>query len=468
MSRPYRIGFWLACALFSALIVAAACGDLWLDEIWSLRFARSANRAADIFLCFRHDNNHPLNTLFLYGLRNGRSFLVFRFFSVLSGIGSLLLMGHLARRAWGRREALFAVVLAGLSFPLLLYFSEARGYAPAIFFALLSFAALRANLENFRVWRMLLFWAASAAGILSHLTFAIAETSLLVLHLAHAIRAKGPVFRRLLAFLLHQAPPALFLAGWQAVFARHLTIGGGPVYAKMDVVTQAAMLALGFPDAPFFRWLALAAALAIIGLGTARLLRQGDLLGIFFPCVLLTASFAFFAVSRPVYLYFRYFLVCLPFFYLLLAFVIGRLWNSGRRRDRILLAGAVALMLAGQIPRIAALIKLGRGGYSRALAYFSEKSPESVIAVGSDHDFRNGMLIEFYAPLAAKDKTIRYVPNGQWDRTPPDWLITHSQELTANPSPEIYSSRIGRYRFVEEFRSAGISGWNWFLYRREQ
>ena len=50
------------------LIVAAARGDLWLDEIWSLLFVRASRSVTDLFARFRHDNNHLLNTLFLYYL----------------------------------------------------------------------------------------------------------------------------------------------------------------------------------------------------------------------------------------------------------------------------------------------------------------------------------------------------------------------------------------------------------------
>ncbi len=38
-----------ACALISMmLIIGAASGDLWLDEIWSLNFTKNINSALDI------------------------------------------------------------------------------------------------------------------------------------------------------------------------------------------------------------------------------------------------------------------------------------------------------------------------------------------------------------------------------------------------------------------------------------
>src|SRR5262245_13235367 len=55
-----------------ALIVAAAVGDLWLDEIWSIRIAQAVSIPTEIVTRFHHDNNHVLNTLFLWlvGVQN--------------------------------------------------------------------------------------------------------------------------------------------------------------------------------------------------------------------------------------------------------------------------------------------------------------------------------------------------------------------------------------------------------------
>ena len=126
------------------------------------------------------------------------------------------------------------------------------------------------------------------------------------------------------------------------------------------------------------------------------------------------------------------------------------------------------LLIAGQALRIDPLLKLGRGGYSRALAYISKNSSSVITYVGSDQDFRNGMLVEFYAPLAAKDKIIQYVERSKWSQTRPDWMLTHSQNLSLQAPQDIVASEIGFYRLVEEYRFAGVSGWNWFLYRRQE
>ncbi len=119
-SRPMRGACWLAFLLSSGLIVVAARGDLWLDELMSLSFARNAHSIADIFVRFPYDNNHPLNTLFLYFAGVRQALFIYRSLAVLSGIGSVFLVGHIAGRHWGSREALASIVLTGTSYPLLL------------------------------------------------------------------------------------------------------------------------------------------------------------------------------------------------------------------------------------------------------------------------------------------------------------------------------------------------------------
>ncbi|HEY1302347.1 MAG TPA: hypothetical protein VGF24_02280, partial [Vicinamibacterales bacterium] len=65
--RPRRT--ILFCGLLTAAIglrVIAARGDLWLDELWSLSFARQLDSPLQIWTSIHHDNNHPLNTLYLF------------------------------------------------------------------------------------------------------------------------------------------------------------------------------------------------------------------------------------------------------------------------------------------------------------------------------------------------------------------------------------------------------------------
>jgi hypothetical protein len=454
-------------AVFSTLIVLSARGDLWLDEIWSLDFARASHSVADLFLRFRHDNNHPLNTLFMYAVRVNPVFLVDRILAILSGIGTLILIGETTRRDWGAWESVLSVILVGTSFPLLLYFSEARGYAPAVFFAVLAYVALLRNFSTPRMSRLVLFWLASALGVLSHSTFVIPTIALCVLHAGSVFQSARTTGGKLGQFLLHQVPALAFPVGWYFLFVRHMEIGGGPLERRSEVITGAAAYLLGLPARSPWSFLALGLVVLIIILGSRRLRLDGRTEWIFFPAMLLLAPALVLAVVRPKYLYFRYFILCFPFFYMLLAYMLGRVHAAWPRSARWLPILAVLVLLAGQSTRIYPLLRVGRGQYAAAWARIAKDSPGQDVYVGSDHDFRNRMVLRFYAARETLGKLLYYVPQSEWTRHPPQWvLVTEGQEFS-EPPLEIPFKDVGSYRFVARYQAAPVSGWGWFLYRRE-
>lgn len=104
--------------LFTALILAAARGDLWLDEIWSCFNAWNAGSFGGVFST-HHDNNHVLNSLYVLCIGEARPLYLYRGLAILSGVGSLGLLGIIAWRQWGRRESIMAVLLGGCSYPIL-------------------------------------------------------------------------------------------------------------------------------------------------------------------------------------------------------------------------------------------------------------------------------------------------------------------------------------------------------------
>jgi hypothetical protein len=470
-SRPgtaalLRPATWLSLLLGAALIVLAARGDLWLDELWSLSFARKAQAAQDIFLRIHHDNNHPLNTLFLYVTGDGASPLWYRLLSVASGLASLYLAGFIARREWGEAEALGSVLLVGTCYPLLLYFSEARGYAPVMFFALASYAVLRENLREFRAWRVLLFWACSLLGVLSHGTFVMVTIALLAGSLVHELSSDLPLQGRATRFLAHHLPVLIFFAWWYLFFLKGMTIGRGPVYGTWNVLGQAAAYLLGVPDTPVFRPVALAGYLGLTLWGIGSLPKGDAPQKAFFATVLVLAPALMLLITRPTYLYFRYFIVCFPFFLLLASRKICSLGQSSAGW-RWLVFGVLALLAAGQLQRDYLLVKLGRGDYTAAFRYISEHSAPGEVRIGTDHDFRNRMLFEFYAPRAPRGSDLRYVEQSRWLGLTPDWILTSSADLDHQVKQELQVNGVGTYRLTESYPFSGVSGWNWYLFRRE-
>src|SRR5205823_152187 len=86
------------------------------------------------------------------------------------GVGSAALAGQILSRR-GRPHAIAAMILVSVSYPLIVYSSEARGYAPMVFFVLMAVSAHERVLRS-RTWPALIaFWTAAILGMLSHLTF---------------------------------------------------------------------------------------------------------------------------------------------------------------------------------------------------------------------------------------------------------------------------------------------------------
>ena len=462
--------FWMPAialyALFSILIVLSARGDLWLDEIWSIDFARSANSLRDLFVRFRHDNNHPLNTIFQYMVRQQSTCLVDRLLSVISGVGTLIVCGEWTRRVWGRRESVLSILLIGASFPLLLYFSEARGYAPAIFFSVLAFVLLERNLSSFSVGRLSLFLMASALGVLSQSTFVITTIALCIMHAVIVFKGQ-PASRRLTRFLIHQVPALLFPAIWYFVFVRHMEIGGGPVEGKLNVIGQAASYLLGLPVAAPGSWIALGGAMLLMFWGTRRLKKDGRPEWIFFPVMLVLAPALVLILARPKYLYFRYFILCFPLFYMLIAYALGRATLTWHRSMRWMPWLVVLALMIGQSTRIQALVREGRGHYAAAWARIAKDSPSSDVYVGSDHDFRNRMVLRFYAARSSAGKFLYYTSQTDWKRRPPEWILVTQGVEFVDPPDEIPFTDVGRYRYVARYDAGPVSGWGWFLYRKQ-
>lgn len=84
-------------------------------QIWSLHFAGMASAPLDI-AHFHHDNNHVLNTVYLFLVRTQPLLYVDSLLAVVCGVLSVLVAGWIVRE-WGRIEALSAMLLTGIAYP---------------------------------------------------------------------------------------------------------------------------------------------------------------------------------------------------------------------------------------------------------------------------------------------------------------------------------------------------------------
>jgi hypothetical protein len=85
------------CLIAAAVLrIFAAFNDFWLDEIWSLQFAREVDSAWDIIAETPHDNNHILNTLYLYSIGYQHNWVWYRLLAVAAGTASVALIAYIS------------------------------------------------------------------------------------------------------------------------------------------------------------------------------------------------------------------------------------------------------------------------------------------------------------------------------------------------------------------------------------
>ena len=452
----------------TALRAIAAHSTPWLDEIWSWRFARDN----DVFL--EHDNNHILNTLWLWFLGDTTSAPVWRLPAVMFGGASIAMVFTLVRRL-GRPHALFAAALVACSYPFVVYQSEARGYSLMILCVLLAlevqmrlidarnakpnvtdrirdheiFRAFCKNVRN-RVDRLRGAMAfACAVGVLSHASFAGFYAILIAFAVIRAFVTRGNVR----GAIADHALSTSILITWYAGFYRLIEIGGGPASNPWATLAESIGVSTLGLQAPVSLIAGLALAAAIVGLAifairgeqeekwhgrlahaqppqrenassavSDSVLRMGET-----PMPLssnrsnLVSALGAVALIYPIaiaatgdtLIFVRYFLPGMLALTLLAGALLGELWQRGR--FRFAAAATLALAMVAQIRPMVPLLEDGRDGHADAIALMA-KTPGVTLA--SENDFQLRMILDYYtaAGVISGEKIVK--PGDQ-----PEWLV---------------------------------------------
>ena len=459
---------WLAglCVLFVAARVWGLFTDFWLDEIWALDVVGRIASPLDVFTRVHFDTNHWLYSLLLFGIGPREGWIAYRLPALAAGVASLPLVFAIARRE-GELAGGIGLLLAGSSFLLIEYSSEARGYALAVFFALGAFHALRRFFESGRASWCVAFNVCCALGLLSHLTFLFPYAGFLAWSIAEGLtRPFRPVAACRRIASCHAVPVLLYLALY-LVDIRHIQHGGGPETSLAAVIGRLSALTLGLPDAPLLPQVAIALCAGIAAIGAWQLWKSGSREWVFYAVTLLVSPACIVMARAQDFPYWteRHFLVCVPFLLLLLTVVLARVADSGRV-GRAAAFSLLALYLAGNSVRTLEFLRFGRGHYRDAVEYIFAHSSASDVSVGSDHDFRNGMLLTYYGRYAPPGRRLVYFSGDGWPREGPQWLIIHSTDESHVASPQhIVDGRI-KYVLSKQFPFSGVSGWHWDLYLR--
>ena len=464
-NRWLGVGLFLSAGAFALLLITAARGDLWFDELWSLSAALGAPDAWSIF-GMRHDNNHLLNTLWLRMCGDQHDFRIYRGLSILCGALALPLISWIAFRKWGTRAAILALWFFGLSYPIVLLASEARGYAGAVLCGLAVYGLLQSCGGRLTVGRVALFPLITAAGLGFHGTFAFMIPALGIANVVSSSRGGcfGP--KRLSQSAQLFALPLLVTAVWYFSFWRLIEIGGGPKAHLLDVVGEAASFALGLPVSPVWGLVSLGIVIVLCGFGAWLFRGSPEADDVFFPLLIIAIPAGILLIQQPEYLHFRYFIVCVPFLYLLIAGLVECGWKAGPVWLRVVIGIALLGTASLQVARIANLVDVHRGTYRAALADIWQASGNGTITVASDYDQNSDIMVAFYSPAPRPDKKLQYVRGNENLVRDTDWFLFQTQDNRQVMEPRILAPSGSTYLLYRDYPFEGVSGWRWILYRR--
>jgi len=432
-----------------------ALNDLWLDELISIHNAKTLQNIWQVFTGIHADNNHYLNTVWLYLVGDGDSALRYRMLSLAFGVASIpAAFWAVAKRS--RTVQIVFTCLVAFSYPLVHFSSEARGYSGAILAGLLAFGALEGwqSEEQAQGRWVALFGVAVCLGILFHLTFIFVWTALAAWSLAAVSPLTWLAFRRWTA--LHAAPALLFIVlGWADL--RHLSTLGGPRYGRAYVVARLAALSLGWPLRDGWSVGILAAPLAALGSWTLlRMRRLGDRSWIFFAVLLILPVFFLLAV-HPEVTFPRYFMVIVPFAYLLLAL-------AGSNLRPMIWSVLLAIFVAGNLYLYASFLRVGRGDFSSALSTIVRRTQPKTIVIASDNDYRSGIELEYYQRQLPPGRELVFVQHEQLRQATPEWVVLHREALDpATPTTLVQGDK--QWEKIASFPCSELSGQVWVLYQ---
>lgn len=459
------------CVLIAAaailIRVLAAFNDLWMDEIWSIELVRELHSALGVFTQTHHDNNHYLNSLFIYFCGQRGNWPGYRILSEIAGVGTIVLAWFIGARR-GKPTAFFSMFLVSFSYVLILYSSETRGYALLVFFCFACLLILQNFLAKPRWQLAALFSLSAVLGLTSHLTFFIFLCASLVWFCVHLFQRNCSIARTAQWAFACYALPLLYLVTLYFVDLRYLQIGGGTPIRILDGYRATLAWAFGGPNASPWQWLTV--TLSVLGLvaGLLLLMRAHSDEWILFLSAIVVMPLAMALIDRGTLHYVRYFIIALAFLLLLLATVLGRLFESGRL-GKIACAFLCLMFVALNGRNVESLLKFGRGHITEAVNFMvqSTKGP-SPFTFGGEQDFRIHFVLAFYWREMMGDTPKAYYDHESWPAEGPEWVIFHKESFTQPVPPgKTFFDRFGNwYELVRSYPTAPLSGVHWFLYRK--
>jgi hypothetical protein len=467
VENRWQLWWWAAVIAIAfagfALRVVAAHGALWTDEAWSVIYAAQARDPLGVFVRINHDNNHHLYSLWLQAIGIDASPLLARTPAIVAGSLAIVVAALLVGRR-SRMGGIVAAVFFAFSPTMLVFGSEARGYAMMLLAALTMLLLVGEALDA-RPVRGMRWWLAAFAtlGMLSHLTMAAPVVlAALWFYLEQraemAPRVALPTTLRLMGpALAATAGVILFVFAGAAMSPTGMRLGGYAPFSERDFA--AALDDLGVWSAGVAAPVPLLAPLLVAGAALFILYRRPAWLGSharLYALLLLALPIAILLLRPGNSGFPRYYLVCALGLLLLLSEWIGR-GLVGRAPARTGAAALLAMVLLVSAYGDERLIGAERGHPDAALYDIARLSPK-------------GAHVAFDQPRLAATVTLaarqsNYPVRFASGCAPAEFLLASQSRWKPTP---LTVQRCGvPMRAIDSSVITPMTGDSWVLYRAE-
>jgi hypothetical protein len=446
----------------------AARGELWLDELWSVLLTRTMETPVDV-LSVKHDNNHLLNSLWMWMCGATAPPWLLRFPSLLFAAAAItLLCVECVRRK--QQWLTFFTIMFTTSYPFVLYGSEARGYSIMILCVVAGAWALDRLLVAPDRTAAVVFAISGFAGCWAHAAFSLFLVPAL-LWLTYGVIAKRPNISWPL-FVMAALPPLVTGALLGSVFYTQMEIGGGPLLPYVQVVFSTISVSFGGEElslnaVPLSAWCVIASLFicAVCALELLWWYRENDRRSSLCLLVLAAPAFAI-TLTHPDFVLTRYFLIQIVALYVLMARSLARLSAKGSG-GAFLAACVVCLFALLNLRHAVELIRYGRSHAVEVLAEIarSSNSPEE-LTVGGDHDNQNALRLDYAKLVEPITRSLAYIPAYESANTAPRYVIRETLDRF-EPMPDAFEARGTRYALTTTYPAPLLSGSWWYVYRKQ-
>ena len=232
-----------------------------------------------------------------------------------------------------------------------------------------------------------------------------------------------------------------------------------------DVLAQTLSYAAGGPGSGWAARVVGFSFLAAVSAGIVCLKLQGNRQWVLYTVIVVIWPTLLVGIIRPGALFLRYLLIPLTFGLLAFGHLLATMAERGPAWRAIVLF-VLASSIVGNGLNTARLVHLGRGDYLDAVRTMAAHDANPVITVSSDHDFRNGLTLEYYRRFVLPEKDLQYFGSAEYPATGTQWYIKHGFAQPADVPRYYFDRRGNRFALMQQFPTADLSGMTWYLYVR--